>query len=545
MKGWFFLALVQHVPTTAGWVVDRMGDALQGAPGTELALGDPVLNLHDTYTLAAFVRMLGIAYGDSPALDDDGVILTYRQLVDRSAELARGLLHRGIGKDSRVALIFANCADFAVAMAAVTRIGAVAVPLSTLFKPPELARVLHHGDIQAVLSQRDYAGHDFADNLASALPSLQTSRGFPLHVPEAPLLRWVTFLDRSPAPTWAHNLAWLLADSAAGFGEKVLAAAESEVHPEDPALIVYTSGQSAEPKGVVHGHRGILQKTHYLRTMFGFEPGDRVPGELPFFWVGGMVMSLFPVFDAGGTVTCQRAPTTTAPILGAVGASRPNFRARGARMELLVGLGMTETFGPYSWGEVMPVPEHPLCPPLVRFEPGYDIKVVDANGVTVPDGGCGEIALRGPTMMLGLHKVARESTFDADGFYRTGDRAKVDGGRLYFLGRLGDMIKVSGANVAPSEVERELLSIAGIAAAHVVGVDDPDRGQIVGAAVVLQEGTVLEPVAIQQVLRGRLSSYKVPKLLTVVGAEEIPTVAAGKIAKRELAAMLRRSAGAT
>ena len=148
-------------------------------------------------------------------------------------------------------------------------------------------------------------------------------------------------------------------------------------------------------------------------------------------------------------------------------------------------------------------------------------------------------------MMLGLHKVARESTFDADGFYRTGDRAKVEGGRLYFLGRLGDMIKVSGANVAPSEVERELLSIAGIAAAHVVGVDDADRGQLVGAAVVLQEGAVLEPVAIQQVLRGRLSSYKVPKLLSVVSADEVPTVAAGKVAKRELAAMLRRKAGVT
>lgn len=521
-----------------------MSDALEGAPGTGLTLGDPVMNLHDTHTLAAFVRLLGDAYDDRPALDDDGVILTYRQLVDRSAELSRGLLHRGIGEGSHVALIFANCADFAVAMAAVTRIGAVAVPLSTLFKPPELARVLRHGDIQAVLAQRAYAGQDFARNLTSALPSLPASRGLPLNVPEAPFLRWVTFLDYSPAPAWAHNLPWLLADSA-DFGEELLAAAEAEVHPEDSALIVYTSGQSAEPKGVVHGHRGILQKTHYLRTMFGFEPGDRVPGELPFFWVGGMVMSLFPVFDAGATVTCQPAPATNAPILGAVGASRPNFRARGARMTMLVGLGMTETFGPYSWGEVMPVPEHPLCPPLVCFEPGYDVKVVDADGATVPDGGCGEIALRGPTMMLGLHKVAWESTFDADGFYRTGDRAKVDGRRLYFLGRLGDMIKVSGANVAPSEVERELLSISGIAAAHVVGVDDPDRGQIVGAAVVLLEGAALEPSAIRQVLRDRLSSYKMPRLVAIVSAEEVPTVAAGKIAKRELAAMLRRRGGAT
>lgn len=528
-----------------------MSDALEGAPGigtcgclTAAEAGpkvvDPVENLHETRTLAGFVRTLSEAYGDSPAIDDDGVVLTYRQLVDRSGELARGLLHRGIGKGSRVALIFANGADFAVGMAAVTRIGAVAVPLSTLFKPPELARVLRHGDIQAVLAQREYAGQDFAHNLACALPSVEASRGFPLCLPEAPFLRWVTFFDYSPGPIWAHDLRWLLQADNAGFSEELLAATESEVHPDDPALLVYTSGQSAVPKGVAHGHGGVLQKTHYLREMFGFQPGDRVPGELPFFWVGGMVMSLFPVFDAGGTITCHHAPATNAPILGAVGVSRPDFRARGARMQMLVGLGMTETFGPYSWGETMPDPERPLCPPLVGFEPGYDIKIVGTDGTPVPDGGNGEIALRGPTMMLGLHKVERAATFDADGFYRTGDRAEVGAGRLYFVGRLGDMIKVSGANVAPAEVEHELLTIDGIIAAHVVGVDDAERGQIVGAAVVLRAGALLEPRAIQQALRDRLSSYKVPKLLMVMRGNEIPTLPAGKIAKKELAEILRR-----
>jgi acyl-CoA synthetase (AMP-forming)/AMP-acid ligase II len=529
-----------------------MSDALEGVPGigtcgrltaaeAGLKVVDPVENLHETRTLAGFVRRLGEAYGDSPAIDVDGVVLTYRQLVDRSGELARGLLCRGIGKGSRVALIFANGADFAVGMAAVTRIGAVAVPLSTLFKPPELARALRHGDVQAVLALREYAGQDFARNLACALPSVEASRGFPLCLPEAPFLRWVTFLDFSPGPIWAHDLRWLLPADNEAFSEEMLAAAESEVHPGDPALLVYTSGQSAEPKGVVHGHGGVLQKTHYLREMFGFEPGDRVPGELPFFWVGGMVMSLFPVLDAGGTITCHQAPATNAPILGAVGVSRPDFRARGARMEMLVGLGMTETFGPYSWGQSMPDPERPLCPPLVGFEPGYDIKIVGIDGTPVPDGGSGEIALRGPTMMLGLHKVERAATFDPDGFYRTGDRAEVGAGQLYFVGRLGDMIKVSGANVAPAEVERELLTIDGIIAAHVVGVDDADRGQIVGAAVVLRAGALLEPMGIQQALRDRLSSYKVPKLLMVMRANEIPTLPAGKIAKKELAEILRRS----
>lgn len=496
--------------------------------------------LRQTRTLPTFVAGLVAAHGDNPAIDVEGEVLTYRQLDVRSRQLARGLLARGIGKGSRVALIFANGAEFAIAMSSVTRIGAVAVPLSTLFKPPELARVLRHGDIQAVLAQRGYAGQDFAANLVAALPFLSTSRAYPLCSPQVPFLRWIAFLDQSPGPPWAHDLSWLHPCGSEGFSDEVLEAAQAEVHPDEPALMVYTSGQSAEPKGVVHSHGGVMRKTHYLREVFGFDATSSVPAGLPFFWVGGMVMSLLPVLDAGGTVTCRRSPTKSAPKLGALGKSRPDFRARGARMELLVGLGMTETFGPYSWGREMPDADRPLCPPLIEFEPGYDIKVVDADNATVLDGGCGEIALRGPTLMTGLYKVHKQSTFDAEGFYRTGDRAELDGDRLYFVGRIGDMIKVSGANVAPAEVERELLAIDGIAAAHVVGVDDAERGQVVAAAIVPAPHSSIEPRDIVEQLAQRLSPYKVPKLMAIVAAHDLPTLPTGKIAKRELAAMLRR-----
>jgi acyl-CoA synthetase (AMP-forming)/AMP-acid ligase II len=498
-----------------------------------------VEGLHAARMFPAFVRALACTHGDRAALDVEGLVVTYRELEERSAELARGLLHRGVGKGSRVAMIFANGPEFAIAMAAIMRIGAVAVPLSTLYRPPELARVLLHGDVRAVLSQEAHLGQDFASNLARAIPSIEGSAGEPLCLAEMPFLRWVAFLDGDIPPAWAHDAGWLRQGAAAGFGDELLRAAEAQVHPDDPALLVYTSGQSAEPKGVVHAHGGILQKTHHLRERFGFEPDSRVPGGLPFFWVGGLVMALLTVFDAGGTVVCRRSPLSDAPMLGAVGASRPDFKARGARMHMLVGLGMTETFGPYSWGRDVPHPDRPLCPPLVAFEPGYDIKVIDAEGNQVPDGGTGEIALRGPTVMLGLHKVDRASTFDADGFYRTGDRAEVGGDTLYFVGRLGDMIKVAGANVAPAEVERELLAVGGIAAAHVVGVEDADRGQVVGAAVVLADGASLDRSAVVLALRDRLSSYKVPRILELVTREEIPVLPTGKIARRDLAALLR------
>jgi acyl-CoA synthetase (AMP-forming)/AMP-acid ligase II len=494
---------------------------------------------HGTRTFPAFVRALADTHRDRTAVDVDGLTMSYRELDARSAALAQGLLQRGIGKGSHVAMIFANGPEFAVVMAAITRIGAVAVPLSTLYRPPELARVLRHGDIQAVLTQRTYARQDFAVNLALALPDLVAHTGEPLALADAPFLRWVAFLDDPEPPPWAHDERWLGGNPDDALDDDVLCAAEVEIHPGDPALLIYTSGQSADPKGVLHGHGGVLRKTHFLREQFGFGPESRVPGGLPFFWVGGLVMSLLTVFDAGGTVTCRRSPTHVAPMLGAVGPNRPDFKALGGATQLLVGLGMTETFGPYSWGRDVPHPDRPLCPPLVVFEPGYEIKVVDDEGKEVPDGGTGEIALRGPTMMLGLHKVDRSATFDPDGFYRTGDLAEVDGDTRYFVGRLGDMVKVSGANVAPAEVERELLAIGGIASAYVVGVDDPDLGQVVGAAIVAAEGASIDTAALVVMLRERLSSYKVPRIIELVQPGDVPVLPSGKIAKRELAALLR------
>jgi acyl-CoA synthetase (AMP-forming)/AMP-acid ligase II len=491
--------------------------------------------LHDTRTLPAFVRALAGAYGDAPAVDVDGDVVTYRQLEARSRQLAAALLARGVGKGSHVGMIFANGADFVVTMLAITRVGAVAVPLSTLLRPPELARALRHGDVRAVVAQRAYAGHDFADNLARALPSLETSVGETLHIRDAPFLQWIAFVDDDELPAWAHGPTWLASER----GDELVDPAGDAVHANDPALLVYTSGQSAEPKGVLHGHGAILRKTHLLREAFAFTADSRVPGGLPFFWVGGLVMSVFPVLDGGGTITCRRRPFRSAPMLGAIGAARPDFRARGSATTKLVGLGMTETFGPYSWGVEPPHPDRPLTTPLVEFEPGYSIKVVDDTGAEVADGEIGEILLRGPTLMLGLYKVDRASTFDADGYYRTGDRAEVRGDTLFFVGRLGDMIKVSGANVSPAEVEHELLDIEGVAAAHVVGVDDPDRGQLVGAAIVPTDGASLDVGELLAALRDRLSSYKVPKLVAVVGDDDVPVLLSGKIDRRLLAEVIR------
>jgi acyl-CoA synthetase (AMP-forming)/AMP-acid ligase II len=493
-----------------------------------------------TRTVPSFVRALGEAYDDRPAIVAGDELLTYRDLDTRSALLARGLLARGVGKGSRIGFVFGNSPEWVVAWAAIARTGAVPVPLSTFSKPPELARVIRHADLQGVIAQRTYRHQDFVEHLGAAFPTLADTSDPELRFTDAPFLRWIVFAD-GDVPAWAHPMAWF-EDGAERYDEQLLRAAEESVHPDEPGLMIYTSGQSASPKGVLLSHGGVMAKTHYLRHMLEIDADSVKQATMPFFWVGGLVMTLFTTLDAGGIVVCGDAPVD-ARVLGSRGQNSIN--PADAQFRMFVGLGMTETFGIYSWGREAADPERSVCTPLVAFEPGYDIKVVDPLGRPVADGGRGEMLVRGPTMMLGLHKVDRAEALDSDGFYRTGDEVQVVGDTLLFVGRLGDMIKTSGANVAPAEVEQELLALEGIASAYVVAIPDKKRGQLVGAAVVADEGIELDESAILATLRARLSTYKVPKLLVVLERDEVPMLPSMKLAKPELARLVReRAAGA-
>ncbi len=473
-------------------------------------------------TLPNFIRSLGQAYGDKPAVLRGEEILTFRELEARSAQMAAALLLRGVGKGTKVGIIYSNSPRWLVLWAAVTRIGAIAVPLSTFLKPPELARVIRHADLHAVVTQQRFLAQDFVHNLEEAFPDLPQS-GPELQLIDAPFLRWI-LVDTDKAPAWAHTTDWLETSGEAGAG--MLAAAEAEVFPEEPAMMIYTSGQSADPKGVVHSHANVTGKIHYLRAMLGHRADNFNLAVLPFFWVGGLVMTFLTTLEIGGTVRCPE------------GAAKPDVGGLMDRAPL-PGLGMTETFGMYGWGTEPPHPDRPICTPMTFFDPEVQTKIVDDQGRAVGNHEVGQMVVRGRGVTVGIHKVARASVFDVDGFYRTGDRCEVEDGVVYFVGRLGDMIKTSGANVAPAEVERELVALEGVAGAHVVGIDDPGRGHIVGAAVVPEEGAELDPQQILEYLKARLSSYKVPRLLAVVDGGEIPLTPSYKINKPMLAQIIR------
>ena len=152
---------------------------------------------------------------------------------------------------------------------------------------------------------------------------------------------------------------------------------------------------------------------------------------------------------------------------------------------MIWGLGMSETLGPYSYGDELRAPGYPLCAPMDHFADGFEVRVADARGPAgAATGEVGEIQVRGYAVTPGLHKMRARRIFTADGFYHTGDMGLFQGSRLLFIGRGGDMIKTAGSNVSPAEVEMEMQQLDGVQSAYVVGLPDTERGQLVAAAVV-------------------------------------------------------------
>jgi acyl-CoA synthetase (AMP-forming)/AMP-acid ligase II len=522
-------------------------------------------NQQEIHTIPAFIGSLVQRFGDREAIVGGNHRLSYREVDEQSRLLARGLLARGMAKGAHVGIWMGNGPDWLVSWLAVTRAGGVCVALSTFSQGRELAKVVRHSDLQGILMRGCFAGHDMKARLVGALPELgDAAPGAVLRT--APWLRFVVLIDDEEAP-WARPRSWLMPPEIdPAFDDGLLEEIESSIAPGDLAMMIYTSGSTSDPKGVMHTHDSVVTKARYLHGQFDFPSDERSLTVLPFFWVGGLAMSLLPVLDAGGTQICVER-FDTANVLEVIEAERvtragfyedrvqqlvdhPDFATRDrstlrvSNPELLVtdgygyghtynglemGLGMSETFGPYWWGrfdefkdDVALGPGGRFTPPLEELQPDVDFRVVDSAGNPVADGERGEIQVRGSCITVGHYKVPSAATFTDDGFLRTGDTGQVVGPKVYFRGRLNDMIKTAGANVAPAEVSAALMELEGVAAAHVVGVPDAARGSSVAAAVVAAPGVTLDPEALRAALRKELSGFKVPSHIVVMDASEIP-----------------------
>lgn len=538
-------------------------------PPNSLASRVPDIGFRPT-TGELFARALSRFPDRDLVVTDDGR-MTYAEIDAASRRLALMLLDAGIGKGARVGAQFPYGPDWIVVWLAVTRIGALFAPLSTAYKPAELAKVLRFADIHTLLMPGSMFGRDRAPYVEEALGDLSGQEAGRLKLASYPFLRSV-WLCGGRRADWGVTVAAPAELGCApldGQEAAFLSAIEAEVVPADLAMVIYTSGTTSEPKGIIHTHGAMVRHCAALAHLQEFKAGDRIFAGMPFFWVGGISTTVMPAILVGATILCvdqfeaERALTlmdrekatrivawlgTVQKIIQGWQTGRYDIPAMDDPVfsplvpKLHSFFGMTETCsahagaGPES--RFLPLPEGvsgTMGPPLPFIEHRF---TDPQTGAEVPPGEEGVISVRGYNLMYGMVKRERAEVFDADGWYVTGDKGFIRDGLLVYTGRVTDMIKTSGNNVAPTEVEQALTRIGGIREAHVMGIPDRERDEAVAALVVADAGVKIDTSAVADHLRAVLSNYKVPRKFVVIREGEVPMLATGKPDRLAIRAML-------
>jgi acyl-CoA synthetase (AMP-forming)/AMP-acid ligase II len=431
-------------------------------------------------TVDQLVRIRAQQHGDKPMVIDTESRISYAELDDTTRAMAGAFIGAGVGKGTRVGLIMPNRVQWVQIAVALTRIGAVLVPLSTLLQPPELVAQLRAASVQALIAVEEFRGHRYHDDLADAV-----------RAPELPALRKVWTPEQLPN-----------AD-----GDQMVDAMAAVVTPSDTLVIMFTSGSSGPPKGVIHSHGNALAAVRSGLAARCIDADARMYLPMPFFWVGGFGSGVLSALLAGATLVTEEIPRaeTTLHLLerervtlfrgwpdqaealarqsASVGADLsalrpgsldallpPEQRAEpGARARLF---GMTESFGPYcGYPADTDMPRSAWGSCGKPFD-GMEVRIVDPDsGESLPAGTIGIIQIRGPHTLRGVCRRGREELFTPDGYYPTGDLGHLDDdGFMFYHGRSDDMFKVSGATVYPSEVEQALRTIDGVDNAFVTDV---------------------------------------------------------------------------
>jgi len=510
--------------------------------------------------------------------------LTYADLERESADLAKGMLSRGIGKGTRVGIWMPNGPDWLITWSAAARIGALVIPLNTFYRPRELSWVLRHCDAHCLFTFSKFLNNDHLAMLEEAMPGLSSHANRSLVLPDHPYLREVIAWG-SPNREWCYAGPEALTTAGRNLpsvDDSILRSVEDSVAPADALVMIYSSGSTGDPKGAVHTHGAIVRHAHNLNQFRDILASDRVYSPMPFFWVGGLVFSLLSAMHAGACLLTEdsfepgatleflereRATVVTGwPHYAKAMVEHPSFAGRdlsavraGNLYEVLPeplrpedpelrsnALGMTETCGPHTIDKMDEDLPEALRSSFGHSVPGVEHKIVDpVTGKDLPPGEFGEICVRGYSLMQGLYKIERGDTFDADGFYHTQDGGYFDAnGILFFQARLGDLIKTGGANVTPREVEATLEAIPSVREAYVVGLADAERGQLVHAAIVLQSGEPATGEELRARLKSELSAYKIPRAFHFYSHEKLPFTDSGKIDKRALIALIENESNA-
>jgi malonyl-CoA/methylmalonyl-CoA synthetase len=504
---------------------------------------------------------------DRTALAAPEGTFTYGELLHASAEVAACLLDgRADLEGDRVCFLVPPGWAYVACQWGIWRAGGIAVPLAVSHPPAELAYVLDDAGPGAVIAHPELAERVLEAARAREIRVLSTE-DLPLGGDEAPGGGPADTGDRGPDPAWEATL--------------------PDVDESRDAMMLYTSGTTGRPKGVVTTHANVRALVEALVEAWGWRADDRILLHLPLHHVHGIVnvltcalwsgatCEILPAFDAGevwarlarGDLTLYMAvPTIYRRLIEAWESAGPDVRerwSRGAaacrlmvsgsaalpvptleRWEEITGHRLLERYGMTEIGMALSNPLDGERRPghVGRPLPGVELRLVGDAGEPAGPGEAGEIQVRGPAVFRAYWRRpdATSEAFTDDGWFRTGDRAVENDGAYRILGRISvDILKTGGEKVSALEIEDVLRTHAGVRDCAVVGVPDPDWGErVCGAVVAADPDTPPDPSTLRDFLKERLAPYKVPKEIRLL--DDLPRNAMGKVQKPAIREMFER-----
>jgi fatty-acyl-CoA synthase len=512
----------------------------------------------ESRTVPDLIEELARRLPDREALVGSGQRYSYRELRGEVRRIARGLHALGVRRGDKVAILMGNRPEWVIADLAITLLGGVMVGVNTWATARELEYILGHSDSRMLITVPHFLKHDYHAVLQSLRPRLQQ-------------LQEIICVGDDVPPGWLpyHQLL------STGVSEDTVDAAQRAVAPQDVAYLLYTSGSTSVPKGVLIQHFGLIENMWQIGERQHVTERDRLWLAVSLFWGLGCENALFNLLTHGGCVVLQehfdagealeliererctmfygtpnmaqalhehpeRARRDLSSLRGGATIGTPEQIMRvvelGAR-EVCNIYGLTETYGNCNVADAADPIEKRLAS-VGRPLEGVEQRIVDPqSGEPLPPGEVGEIRVKG-YVTLGYYKDPARTleAFDEQGYFKTGDLGCVDAeGLLYFRGRIKEMVKTGGINVAPIEVEEVLMSHPGVQAAFVTGVPDPVHDEVLAAVIVPKRGATLSEKELCDYCRRTLAVYKVPRLIRFAAEEELPLTTTGKLQKNRLA----------
>ena len=538
----------------------------------------------DLNTLGTLLRTRA-DLGDADALVLPGRRVSYAALNAAARRWAKAFMAVGIVPGDHVGLLFNTCPAFVEAMFGAAMAGAAVVPVNARYQPAELAYLIENADLVALVTDGAPDGPvDFLGRLRLALPALPfVGTGLGLHLSEVPKLRTLAATGAAGAGGVAAAQDILVDGNCVSDAD--LDARIDRVEPDQTAIILYTSGTTANPKGCMITHRAMTGNARALAKRYDIRAGDRFWSPLPMFHIAGILpltgaidrcaaYLTIPNFEAGMALDMLSGEGATHaypcfvtimqdlinhPRFDDVDLSRVRLMnsnlavqppwiakaiAKAMPQAAQVGTyGLTEGVGTICTSR----PDDPYDLRVGRLGvplDGWEVKIVDpATGLPRTVGEQGEILARGPHAMTGYYRDPEKTaaTFDAEGWMRTGDIGSIDvSGHIMFHGRLKDMLKVGGENVAAAEIEAVLDSHPAVQLSQVVGMPDPRYAEVPAAFVELKAGEAATEAELIEFCQGKIARFKIPRAVRFVDNWPMSTT---KIQKFQLRDRLLGEAG--